>query len=138
MAAPDELPGSAEAGGGAAGDQPVDQSSGTAEPPEARTTPGAVPPPPESGAVPMTRTATTWAIVAGALIVLVLVLVFILQNLHDTTTHFFSATWTVPLGIDLLLAAVLGGLVVAFVGTLRILQLRRLAHRRGRRRAVHP
>ncbi|MFC0082549.1 DUF1049 domain-containing protein [Aciditerrimonas ferrireducens] len=153
MAAPDDAQqGPAEAGGGAP--LPVSGPGWTPEGPPGQPGPPAGPtggPPAEaptgavaepegtapSTEVPSTKTATTWAVVAGALVVLVVVLVFILQNLHDATTQFFSAKWTIPLGVDLLLAAVLGGLVVALVGTLRILQLRRLARRRGRLHARH-
>ncbi|MCK4176152.1 hypothetical protein [Aciditerrimonas ferrireducens] len=125
---PEGLPGSSGPPAGRAEEPPAEAPSGQAAEPEGAT-PGTE--------VPITKTATTWAVVAGALVVLVVVLVFILQNLHDATTQFFSAKWTIPLGVDLLLAAVLGGLVVALVGTLRILQLRRLARRRGRLHARH-
>lgn len=60
---------------------------------------------------------------------MILVLVFVLQNLASATTTFFGARWTIPLGVDLLFAAVLGGLVVFLVGTTRMLQLRRMLRR---------
>jgi uncharacterized integral membrane protein len=64
---------------------------------------------------------------------LIVVLVFILQNLKTVRVHFFWADWSVPLAVNLLLAAVLGGLIVAGVGAMRILELRRAARRTGRR-----
>lgn len=89
-----------------------------------------------------TRTAATWAALAGGLFFLIVVLVFILQNLKSVRVHFFWATWTIPLAVDLLLATVLGGLVMFTVGSLRILQLRRAARQagagRGRGRSGRP
>jgi hypothetical protein len=66
------------------------------------------------------------------MILLVAVLIFILQNLHSTTVHFVNASWRIPLGVDLLFAVILGGLIVFCAGSLRILQLRRLARRQSR------
>lgn len=76
-----------------------------------------------------TRTSHTWAGLSAGLFFLVVVLVFILQNLKSARVHFFWATWTIPLAVDLLLAAVLGGLLMFAVGSLRIVQLRRAARR---------
>jgi uncharacterized integral membrane protein len=70
---------------------------------------------------------------AGTGVVLVAVIVFILQNLSSVKVSFFFWHWRIPLGIDLLLSAILGGVVVFAAGSLRILQLRRLAQRHSRR-----
>jgi len=78
---------------------------------------------------PSTRASATWTALAVGLALLVVVLVFILENLKNVKVTFFGAHWTAPLAVDLLLAAVLGGLVVFMAGTLRILQLRRHARR---------
>lgn len=83
-----------------------------------------------------TKVSTVWVAVVGTLVVLVVVLVFILENLHSVRATFFGAHWQIPLGVDLLFAAVLGGLVVVMVGALRMLQLRREARRRGNRTEV--
>jgi uncharacterized integral membrane protein len=88
--------------------------------------------------IPSTRTKTAWASVSVGLVLLVVVLVFILQNLKTVRVSFFTAEWKIPLALDLLLAAVLGGLIVLAAGSLRILQLRRLARRRAPRRAGDP
>lgn len=85
-------------------------------------------------AVPSTRSGSAWIWVTLLLILLGLVLVFIVQNLHHTRVSFITAHWTGPLGVDLLLAAVLGGAVVAMVGAVRIVQLRRVARRHHRAR----
>lgn len=78
-----------------------------------------------------TRTSHTWVALAAGLFFLIVVLVFILQNLKSVKAHFFWATWSIPLAVDLLLAAVLGALIMFTAGSLRIVQLRRAARRRG-------
>ena len=89
--------------------------------------------------VPSTRTSVSWTAVAIAIIALVVVVVFILENLHATDATFFGAHWRIPLGLDLLLAALLGAAAVFLVGAARTLQLRLLARRTMRARdAVIP
>lgn len=80
--------------------------------------------------VPRTRAGRNWVGVAAAILLLIVVLVFIIENLKTVHATFFGVGWRLPLAIDLLLAAVLGGLVVFLLGTTRIVQLRRLARRR--------
>lgn len=77
-----------------------------------------------------TRTAWTWATVVVAILVLVVLLIFILQNLESATVNFLGLRGTLPLGIAMLLSAAVGGLLVALIGSARILQLRRTARRR--------
>ena len=79
--------------------------------------------------MPSTRTSVSWTAVAIAIIALVVVVVFILENLHATDATFFGAHWRIPLGLDLLLAALLGATAVFVVGAPRTLQLRLLARR---------
>jgi uncharacterized integral membrane protein len=79
--------------------------------------------------VPSTRTSVSWNLLAIAITALVMVLVFILENLHATDAAFFGVHWRIPLGLDLLLAALLGATVVFVVGAARTLQLRLLARR---------
>ena len=66
--------------------------------------------------VPSTRTSVSWTFVAIAIVALVVVLVFILENLHATDATFFGVHWHIPLGLDLLLAALLGAAAVFVVG----------------------
>ena len=61
--------------------------------------------------------------------ILILLLVFILQNTESATVHFFAWQWNLPIGVGILLAAVCGGLLTVFAGTARMLQLRRAAKR---------
>lgn len=75
--------------------------------------------------IPRTRTARAHnALIAGA-IVLILLLVFILENTQSVKISYFGAGFHMPLGVALLLAAIGGALLVGIVGTARIVQLRR-------------
>lgn len=80
---------------------------------------------------PSTRTSALWTALAVGIVLLVAVIVFILQNLEKVKVTFFAVHWRIPLALDLLLAAVLGGAIVFVAGALRILQLRRHARRRA-------
>jgi uncharacterized integral membrane protein len=88
--------------------------------------------PPDRGTrVPMTRTAGLWIASVLFAVVLLLLLVFILQNTQRAEISFFGVHGHPPVGVALLLAAVFGILLVALPGTARIVQLRILARRRG-------
>ncbi|MGV8871002.1 MAG: LapA family protein [Rhodococcus sp. (in: high G+C Gram-positive bacteria)] len=77
-----------------------------------------------------TRTAALWTgLVVGA-IVLIVLLVFIVQNLDSVTVQIFAWQLDLPLGISMLLAAIAGALVMALVGGARILQFRRAAKKK--------
>lgn len=117
-------------------DEPVDAVLGStpAPAPEGVAEAPAQPPAPPEPVLSPTRASATWTAVAVSLLALVVVLVFILQNLQEARVHFFTLTWRLPVGLDLLFAAVLGGLVVLAAGSARVLQLRRLARRQARAR----
>lgn len=85
-----------------------------------------VPPPPGTG---VTRVSAVWVAVGVSLLFLVLLIVFILQNLNAVTVHFLGFSPSLPLGVALLIAAVTGGIVVAVAGAARVIQLRRTARR---------
>jgi uncharacterized integral membrane protein len=84
------------------------------------------PPPPEN-AVKFTRAAALWSALVVGFLILIVLLVFILQNTDSTTVHLFGWAWSLPVGVAILLAAVGGGLVTFLAGTVRIIQLRRAA-----------
>jgi uncharacterized integral membrane protein len=111
----------------------------TAEAPltEPLTTPGPSPSAatrPEPAAPPATKTGIAFsALIAGA-IVLIVLLVFILENTASVQISFFGASGHLPLGVALLLAAIGGALLTGIVGAARIVQLRRHVKRRPRRR----
>jgi uncharacterized integral membrane protein len=71
-----------------------------------------------------TRISATWVAVIVATLVLVMLLVFILQNTESVEVSYFTAEGTMPLGVALLLAAVGGVLLAGLVASLRIWQLR--------------
>jgi uncharacterized integral membrane protein len=78
-----------------------------------------------AGEIPHTRTARAHnALIAGA-IVLILLLVFIIENTESVRIAYFGIGFRLPLGVALLLAAIGGALLVGIVGTARIVQLRR-------------
>ncbi|MCT1437339.1 LapA family protein [Brachybacterium paraconglomeratum] len=69
------------------------------------------------------KTATTWiALILGA-IVLVLLLIFVIQNNVSARFQYFGAEFDLPLGVAMLLAAIAGALVMALVGSVRMIQM---------------
>jgi uncharacterized integral membrane protein len=70
-------------------------------------------------------------LIAGA-VVLVVVLIFIIQNAHSVNISFLGAHLQLSLAVALLLAAVGGALAMAAAGTARITQLRRIMRRNRR------
>ena len=92
--------------------------------------------PPESaraeqrGEIPKTRTALVNNGVLAFVVVLILLLVFILENTRSVKISYFGAGFHLPLGVALLLAAIGGALLTGILGTARILQLRRSVRRR--------
>ncbi|EME16029.1 lipopolysaccharide assembly protein LapA domain-containing protein [Rhodococcus triatomae] len=76
-----------------------------------------------------TKAAATWTGLVIGVLVLIVLLVFILQNLDSVSLNLFWWEFSVPLGIGLLLAAIAGALVMALAGGVRIVQIRRLAKR---------
>jgi lipopolysaccharide assembly protein A len=76
-----------------------------------------------------TRTSMVWTMVGIGVILLVAILVFILQNGQRIRMQFLMVNGTLPLGVALLFAALLGALLVLVAGAARVLQLRVLARR---------
>lgn len=76
-----------------------------------------------------TRVSATWVAVAVSLVLLLLLLIFILQNSQRASVHFLWLDGSVPIGVALFAASVLGGGLVAIAGASRIVQLRRSARR---------
>jgi uncharacterized integral membrane protein len=106
---------------------PVSPEDSLATPaPTPAPTPEPLPPPPVS-AVKYTRTASVWSSLIAGFLILIVLLVFIVQNLAEQQVNFFAWHISLPQGVLLLLAAVAGGLVTVLAGTARIFQLRRAA-----------
>jgi uncharacterized integral membrane protein len=77
----------------------------------------------------VTRAGMVWVAVASALVILILLIAFILQNQDYVQVKFFGLQGAVALGVALFIAAVGGGVLVAIAGAARIVQLRLAAHR---------
>jgi uncharacterized integral membrane protein len=94
----------------------------------------AVSPPPRHR-IKRTRTSGVWVAVGCFAVVLLLLLIFILQNGAEVSVSYMGAHGHLPLGVALLLAAVCGVLLVVLAGAARISQLRASARRHRRAEA---
>lgn len=102
----------------------------SSNPPDSPSSPPPLPPAdpgPTEPAVKFTRAGALWSALITGFLTLILLLIFIAQNTASTPFQFLSLHWTLPLGVAILLAAVVGGLLTVAVGTARIIQLRRAA-----------
>ena len=79
-----------------------------------------------------TRLSAVWSAIAIAVVAVVAVLVFILQNPREVTVSFLVFQGRLPLAVALLFAMMLGAVIVLGAGAARILQLRGVT-RRARR-----
>jgi uncharacterized integral membrane protein len=79
-----------------------------------------------------TRISGLWIAVGFFAVILLLLLIFILQNGKTVDVSYMGAHGHLPLGVALLLAAVCGVLLVVLAGAARISQLRRVARRHRR------
>jgi putative membrane protein len=95
--------------------------------------PGTPPAPPPRAAEPVRRSRHLWLGLVPGMVALVIMLVFIFQNLRETTVSFLGFSGGAPLGLALIAAALLGGIIVFALGSVRIVQRRKLARARGRR-----
>jgi uncharacterized integral membrane protein len=99
------------------------------------------PPPTHGPASGHGRLRGLWIALASSAIVLVLLLIFILQNGQHVDVAYLGAHGQLPLGVALLFAAVFGNLVVLIPWAGRAMRLRAAARRshapRQRRRAAH-
>ncbi|MGK3958615.1 LapA family protein [Arthrobacter sp. R4] len=93
---------------------------------------------PTGGPPHTTRAALVWAATVAVLVLLGLLIAFILQNQEQVHVQYFGLVGSVPLGIALSIAAVIGGFLVAITGTIRIAQLRTAATRLHHRSPTRP
>jgi uncharacterized integral membrane protein len=93
-------------------------------------------PPQQTAAEPLkikrTRTSGLWVALGFFAVVLLLLLIFILQNGAKVDISYMGAHGHLPLGVALLLSAVCGVLLVILAGAARISQLRTTARRHRR------
>jgi lipopolysaccharide assembly protein A len=125
---------------------PAETSSGqpavdtTPQTPPRQPAPSAAPRPPQR-TVKRTRTSGLWVAVGFFAVILLLLLIFILQNGQKVDISYLGAHGHLPLGVALLLAAVCGVILVVLAGTARISQLRAVNRRHRRadaKRAKQP
>lgn len=110
------------------GIDPMEQDYPATPPDIVEADAGVAPPaPPKDSAAKFTRAGATWAFLAISLLILIVLLVFIVQNGEYASMHFLVWEWSLPLGVQFLLAAIGGALLTVLVGTWRIFQLRRAA-----------
>ena len=84
-------------------------------------------------AVRFTRTAAAWWALIVGMLILVLLLVFIAQNIDSTRIRFLGWEWNTPVGIAFLVAAVCGARITVLTGAARMFQLRRAAKKNLRK-----
>jgi len=104
---------------------------GETEPPQAPPV-AAQPAAPETLQIKRTRTSGLWVALGFFAVVLLLLLIFILQNGTKVDISYMGAHGHLPLGVALLLSAVCGVLLVILAGAARISQLRTTARRHRR------
>ena len=117
-------------------DTPPGQPTLETQPPPQASAPPQQPPPQQplpQHKIKRTRISGLWVAVGFFAVVLLLLLIFILQNGEKVDISYMGAHGHLPLGVALLLAAVCGVLLVVLAGTARISQLRATArkHRRA-------
>jgi len=115
----------------AEGSEPTPAASSLPPDPEVAAPANAEPTLPQHTIEP-TRTSMVWTMVGIGVVLLVAILVFILQNGQRVRVRFLMANGTLPLGVALLFAALLGALLVLVAGAARVLQLRVVARRHRR------
>lgn len=79
-----------------------------------------------------------WAATIVGLVLLILMIIFILQNQDPVIIHYLGLVWSLPLGMALFIAAVAGGSLVAAAAALRITQLRTITAKVRRPAKVRP
>jgi lipopolysaccharide assembly protein A len=112
--------------------QPAFQGATTTLPPQSANGTSPQPPPaPSTRKSGRTRTRISGirtSLIAG-FTVLIVVMIFIIQNAHAVSISFLGAHLRLSLAVALLLAAIAGALIMAAAGTARITQLRRIMRR---------
>jgi uncharacterized integral membrane protein len=80
------------------------------------------------------RTSGAWIAVVTSIVLIVLLIIFIVQNTRSVPLEFLWLDGKVSLSVALLIATALGMTIAALVGSLRIIQLRRRVKREKRSR----
>jgi putative membrane protein len=116
-------------------EQPPPQGATSTLPPQSangtspQLPPAAPPPKPERMRTRISGMRT--GLIAG-FVLLIVVMIFIIQNAHAVNISFLGAHLRLSLAVALFLAAIAGALLMAAAGTARITQLRRIMRRERR------
>jgi lipopolysaccharide assembly protein A len=131
QSAPTGAPADQPAPGQPAPGQPAPGQPAPGQPAPGQPAPGQAAPLPQHQ-IKRTRISGLWVAVGFFAVVLLLLLIFILQNGTKVDVSYMGAHGHLPLGVALLLAAVCGVLLVVLAGAARISQLRATARRHRR------
>lgn len=107
------------------------ERAGATGPAPGEVPPGSVQPIPGEARrrVKPTRASAVWTALAVGVLMLVAILIFVVQNSAKMRINFLWLHFTLGVGIALLISAILGIVLTLAVGSVRMLQLRRLAKR---------
>ncbi|NKY35204.1 DUF1049 domain-containing protein [Nocardia speluncae] len=75
------------------------------------------------------RVGNAWIALIIAAILGIILLIFIIQNSESANVEMLFWNFSLPLGVTILLSVIAGALVMALVGGVRIMQLRRAVHK---------
>ncbi|NPC98845.1 lipopolysaccharide assembly LapA domain-containing protein [Nocardioides sp. zg-DK7169] len=78
------------------------------------------------------KTSGVWAALVGIAVLLILLLIFIVQNTQDVEVAFLGWEGRAPLAVSLIAAAVTGMVIAIVTASLRMLQVRRRIKRERR------
>lgn len=76
------------------------------------------------------RVGNAWIALIIAAILGIILLIFIIQNSESADVEMLFWNFSLPLGVTILLSVIAGALVMALVGGVRIMQLRRAVHKK--------
>ena len=79
---------------------------------------------------------SAWVTLVIGAVLLILLLVFVLQNQNSIDISFIAWEFSMPSGVLILLAAIVGALVMAMVAAMRIFQLRHRARKANKSMAT--
>lgn len=87
---------------------------------------------PNAGKVKGSFAASTWVALTIGFLLLIVLIVFILQNQQQVPLNFLAWTVDFPAGIAFLIFAVAGALIMALVGGWRMFELRRQVRKQAK------
>ncbi|NLG45615.1 lipopolysaccharide assembly LapA domain-containing protein [Gordonia sp. (in: high G+C Gram-positive bacteria)] len=85
--------------------------------------------------VSRTRTRATYVAWVVGVIAMILLLVFIVANLENVEVNVLFGKIDLPVGVAMLVAAIIGSLITAALGGARILQLNRVVKQAGKQQS---